>query len=84
MSSKSCTAEWRAGAHRAPPSRISAERSATSICLDKLAAHYDIDLAEATLVKFNATLDKVALPHRLPTPTALTSGNRSTHSLRRS
>lgn len=35
------------------------------ICLDKLARRRGIDLAEATIAKFNATSEKVGLPHRL-------------------
>lgn len=35
------------------------------ICLDKLAAHYEIDLEAATIAKFNATSEKVGFPHRL-------------------
>jgi NTP pyrophosphatase (non-canonical NTP hydrolase) len=35
------------------------------ICLDKLAAHYDIDLREATVAKFNATSVKHGFPQRL-------------------
>ncbi len=35
------------------------------ICIDKLAAHFNIDLATVTAAKFNATSDKVGLPHKL-------------------
>jgi len=35
------------------------------ICLDKLARRLDVDLEAVTIAKFNATSDKVGLPHRL-------------------
>jgi NTP pyrophosphatase (non-canonical NTP hydrolase) len=35
------------------------------ICLDSLARHYGIDLEAAVVRKFNATSDKVGLPHKL-------------------
>jgi NTP pyrophosphatase (non-canonical NTP hydrolase) len=35
------------------------------ICLDKLAAYYDICLTEVTINKFNATSDKMGLPQKL-------------------
>lgn len=46
------------------------------ICLDKLARRKGVDLVSATIRKFNATSDKVGLPHKLA---ALTqpSGERS-------
>ena len=42
------------------------------ICLDKLARRKGVDLAEATIRKFNATSDKVGLPHKI---TALGGSN---------
>lgn len=35
------------------------------ICLDSLARHYGIDIAEAVARKFNATSDKQGFPHKL-------------------
>lgn len=35
------------------------------ICLDKLARRKGVDLVAATIAKFNATSEKVGLPHRL-------------------
>lgn len=35
------------------------------ICLDKLARRRGVDLIAATTAKFNATSDKVGLPHKL-------------------
>ncbi len=54
---------WRGS--RATIADLSDEIGDVLICLDKLAAHYGIDLATATAAKFNATSDKVGLPHKL-------------------
>jgi NTP pyrophosphatase (non-canonical NTP hydrolase) len=54
---------WRGS--RASKEQLAEEIGDVLICLDKLAAHYGIDLAEATARKFNATSEKVGLPHRL-------------------
>ena len=35
------------------------------ICLDSLARHYDINLAQATAAKFNKTSEKNGFPHRI-------------------
>jgi NTP pyrophosphatase (non-canonical NTP hydrolase) len=45
--------------------KLSEEIGDVLICLDKLAAIYGIDLAEATRQKFNATSDKYGFPHKL-------------------
>lgn len=57
---------WRGS--RAQPSELAAEMADVLICLDKLAAHYGVDLVTATVAKFNATSDKVGLPHKLVDP----------------
>jgi NTP pyrophosphatase (non-canonical NTP hydrolase) len=45
--------------------KLSEEIGDVLICLDKLAAIYGIDLAEATRQKFNTTSDKYGFPHKL-------------------
>jgi NTP pyrophosphatase (non-canonical NTP hydrolase) len=55
---------WRGS--RATVADLAEEIGDVVVCLDKLAAYYGIDLAEATAAKFNATSEKVGLPHRLP------------------
>jgi NTP pyrophosphatase (non-canonical NTP hydrolase) len=57
---------WRGS--RSTVSDLSDEIGDVMICLDKLAARYDIDIAEATRRKFNATSDKVGLPQKLVQP----------------
>jgi len=61
---------WRGS--RATVADLAEEIGDVVVCLDKLAAYYGIDLAQATAAKFNATSEKVGLPHRLPdsSPTA--------------
>ena len=54
---------WRGS--RSSVDRLAEEIGDVLICLDKLAAQFDIDLAECTATKFNATSDKVGLPHKL-------------------
>ncbi len=54
---------WRGS--RAAPEDLSNEIGDVLICLDKLAAHFSIDLASATANKFNATSEKVGLPQRI-------------------
>ena len=54
---------WRGS--RATVADLTEELGDVLICLDKLAALYGIDLAAAAAAKFNATSDKVGLPHRL-------------------
>ncbi|WP_277969261.1 MazG-like family protein [Sphingomonas echinoides] len=55
---------WRGS--RATVADLAEEIGDVVVCLDKLAAYYGIDLAQATAAKFNATSEKVGLPHRLP------------------
>lgn len=54
---------WRGS--RATLDQLADELGDVMVCVDKLAAHYGINLARATAVKFNATSDKVGLPHKL-------------------
>jgi len=54
---------WRGS--RATVDDLAEEIGDVLICLDKLAAQFGIDLAVATTAKFNATSDKVGLPHKL-------------------
>lgn len=54
---------WRGS--RAAPRDFADECADVLICLDKLARRRDVDLAAATVAKFNATSEKVGLPHRL-------------------
>ncbi len=54
---------WRGS--RATVGDLSDEIGDVLICLDKLAAQYNIDLAEATVKKFNETSDKQGFSHRL-------------------
>lgn len=54
---------WRGS--RAAPEDFADECADVLICLDKLARRRGVDLAEATVRKFNATSDKVGLPHKL-------------------
>jgi NTP pyrophosphatase (non-canonical NTP hydrolase) len=54
---------WRGS--RAAPEDLPNEIGDVLICLDKLAAHFGIDLATATANKFNITSEKVGLPQRL-------------------
>ncbi|MDN4632748.1 MazG-like family protein [Sphingomonas sp. PsM26] len=54
---------WRGS--RATVEDLAEEIGDVVVCLDKLAAYYGIDLAQATAAKFNATSEKVGLPHRL-------------------
>ncbi|WP_293921062.1 hypothetical protein [Sphingobium sp. UBA5915] len=56
---------WRGS--RAAPEDFADECGDVLICLDKLARRMGVDLAEATARKFNATSEKVGLPHRLAT-----------------
>jgi NTP pyrophosphatase (non-canonical NTP hydrolase) len=81
---------WRGS--RATLADLADELGDVLICADKLAAHYGIDLAEATARKFNATSEKVGLPHRLahaapPSPPAsedrLREAERTIETLRR-
>lgn len=55
---------WRGS--RATVADLAEEIGDVVVCLDKLAAYYGIDLAQVTAAKFNATSEKVGLPHRLP------------------
>ena len=59
---------WRGS--RASPEDFADECADVLICLDKLARRKGVDLAAATIAKFNATSEKVDLPHRLSTPDA--------------
>ena len=54
---------WRGS--RAGPDDFADECADVLICLDKLARRKGVDLAAATVRKFNATSEKVGLPHRL-------------------
>jgi NTP pyrophosphatase (non-canonical NTP hydrolase) len=54
---------WRGA--RADPADFADECADVLICLDKLARRLDVDLEAVTIAKFNATSDKVGLPHRL-------------------
>lgn len=54
---------WRGS--RAAADDFADECADVLICLDKLARRRGVDLAEATARKFNATSDKVGLPHKL-------------------
>jgi NTP pyrophosphatase (non-canonical NTP hydrolase) len=54
---------WRGS--RATEADLAEEIGDVLICLDKLAAQYNIDIADATVRKFNATSEKVGLPQRL-------------------
>lgn len=54
---------WRGS--RATVEELGEEIGDALICLDKLAAYYGIDLAAVTAKKFDATSEKVGLPHRL-------------------
>jgi NTP pyrophosphatase (non-canonical NTP hydrolase) len=54
---------WRGS--RATEDDLAEEIGDVLICLDKLAAQFGIDIAEATAAKFNATSDKVGLPFKL-------------------
>lgn len=45
--------------------KLAEELADVIICTDLLAATYGIDLHEAVVHKFNATSDKVGLPHKL-------------------
>jgi NTP pyrophosphatase (non-canonical NTP hydrolase) len=54
---------WRGS--RATEADLADEIGDVLICLDKLAAQYDIDIAAATIRKFNKTSEKVGLPQRL-------------------
>ena len=54
---------WRGS--RAAPEDFADECADVLICLDKLARRRDVDLAAVTISKFNATSEKVGLPHRL-------------------
>ena len=56
---------WRGS--RSSVEKLGEEIGDVLICLDKLAAQYGIDLADVTARKFNATSDKVGLPHKLET-----------------
>lgn len=47
------------------------------ICLDKLARRRGVDLISATVAKFNATSDKVGLPHKLALSTRLSEPEQS-------
>jgi len=57
------TAGWRGSTTTIE--KLSEEIGDVLICLDKLAAIYGIDLAEATRQKFNATSDKYGFPQKL-------------------
>ena len=59
---------WRGS--RAAPEDFADECADVLICLDKLARRRGVDLEAATIAKFNATSDKVGLPHRLTTTPA--------------
>lgn len=54
---------WRGS--RADPADFDNECADVLICLDKLARRRGTDLQAATIAKFNATSEKVGLPHRL-------------------
>jgi NTP pyrophosphatase (non-canonical NTP hydrolase) len=54
---------WRGS--RASIADLAEEIGDVMICLDKLAAHYGIDIEAATIAKFNATSAKVGLSQRL-------------------
>jgi len=54
---------WRGS--RATIGDLRGEIADVLICLDKLAAYYGVDLAAVTIATFNATSDKVGLPHKL-------------------
>lgn len=54
---------WRGS--RAGPKDFEDECADVLICLDKLARRRGVDLAQATVRKFNATSDKVGLPQKL-------------------
>ena len=54
---------WRGS--RAGPDDFADECADVLICLDKLARRRGVDLVAATVRKFNATSEKVGLPHRL-------------------
>ena len=54
---------WRGS--RAAPEDFADECADVLICLDKLARRRNVDLAAVTIAKFNATSEKVGLPHRL-------------------
>jgi NTP pyrophosphatase (non-canonical NTP hydrolase) len=54
---------WRGS--RAEPADFADECADVLICLDKLARRLNVDLETVTIAKFNATSDKVGLPHRL-------------------
>lgn len=54
---------WRGS--RASLTDLDEEIGDVMICLDKLAAYYGIDIAAATVRKFNATSDKQGFPHKL-------------------
>ncbi|WP_210357624.1 hypothetical protein [Sphingomonas beigongshangi] len=54
---------WRGS--RAAPEDFADECADVLICLDKLARRHGVDLEAATIAKFNATSDKVGLPHKL-------------------
>lgn len=54
---------WRGS--RADPAEFPNECADVLICLDKLARRRNVDLAAATIAKFNATSAKVGLPHQL-------------------
>lgn len=55
---------------RAEPADFADECADVLICLDKLARRRGVDLIAATIAKFNATSDKVGLPHKLSTLSA--------------
>jgi NTP pyrophosphatase (non-canonical NTP hydrolase) len=57
---------WRGS--RAAPEDFADECADVLICLDKLARRRGVDLVAATVAKYNATSDKVGLPHKLATP----------------
>jgi len=59
---------WRGS--RADPADFADECADVLICLDKLARRRGVDLIAATTAKFNATSDKVGLPHKLSTLSA--------------
>lgn len=48
--------------------KLADELADVMICVDFLAWAYGIDLAVAVTRKFNATSEKVGLPHRIPVP----------------
>jgi NTP pyrophosphatase (non-canonical NTP hydrolase) len=54
---------WRGS--RAAPQDFADECADVLICLDKLSRRRGVDLEAATVAKFNATSDKVGLPHKL-------------------